>query len=493
MSGSRYEARIRGVLEGRRNETAIDMDGAAFTWGEARAVASAVEQTLDEARLAETERVGLMGRNRPAHFAALWGVFVSRRCASMVHAFQPPGALASDLAANRWPVVIGERRDWTPEVIAAADAAGTAGYAFSGDADKPLEPVTREARPGPQADRRPGGETVLQLLSSGTTGKPKRISLSRTSVDEMIERTIELFELAGPAQNTTLIMPWPLASIGGTNSALPAVALGQTLAIQEKFNAPRMLELIRRYRPPFLGIPPAAMGMLLQLKPSREDLSSVKVVVSGSAPLDLNVHRALAEEYGLPVVVNYGATEFCGIITGWPTDAATLVAKRGSAGRALPGMQIRIVSGETGEVLPAGQTGLVEALVPRVGPDWVRTNDLAHMDEDGFLFLEGRADDAILRGGFKIVPEEVVEVLRTHPKVGDAALIGIPDERVGMVPAAAIEKRAGAPAPTPRELEDFLRTKLPGYKIPAHFAIVDEIPRTQSMKPRREGLRALFS
>ncbi|TAL03588.1 MAG: long-chain fatty acid--CoA ligase, partial [Rhodospirillaceae bacterium] len=201
----------------------------------------------------------------------------------------------------------------------------------------------------------------------------------------------------------------------------------------------------------------------------------------------------LEEDYGIPVAEFYGATEFAGIITGWTSaDLKLLTAKRGSVGRALPGIQIRVVSSETGAPLPVGQTGLVEALVPRIGPEWARTNDLARLDEAGFLYLEGRADDAILRGGFKVIPEEVAAVLRTHPKVGDAALIGIPDERVGMVPAAAIEKRAGGSAPTSQELEEFLRSRLPAYKIPVRFAVVDEIPRTESMKPRREGMRALF-
>jgi acyl-CoA synthetase (AMP-forming)/AMP-acid ligase II len=494
MSTSRYAGRIRAALEARPTEMAIDFDGAPFTWGEARAVASAVERALEAAGVARGEKVGLMGRNRPAHFAALWGLFVANRCASMVHAFQPPAALAADLAANRWPVVVGERRDWTDEVVAAAAAAGTVAFAFADDAARPLERVTRAATPGPDADRRADDETVLQLLSSGTTGKPKRISLSRTSVDDMIARTIEQFEMAGPTAGATQVMPWPLASLGGSNAALPAAALGQPMAIQEKFDAPRMLEMIRRYRPPFLSIPPAALSMLLQLNPSREDLACVKMFTSGSAPLDLNVHRRLEEDYGVPVAVAYGATEFAGIISNWlPRDMALLGKKRGAAGRALPGMQIRVVSQQTGEPLPPGESGLIEALVPRVGPDWVRTNDLAHMDEDGFLYLEGRADDAILRGGFKVIPEEVSEALRTHPKVGDAAVIGIADERLGMAPAAVVQKRAGAPAPTGEELEAFLRSKLPPYKIPTRFAIVDEIPRTESMKPRREGLRALFS
>ncbi|TAL02177.1 MAG: hypothetical protein EPO08_07715, partial [Rhodospirillaceae bacterium] len=307
MSRSRYEAQIRKVLGERQQETAIDADGIQFTWGEVKSVVSAIERILDETGLVEPEKVGLMGRNLPAHFAALWGVFVSGRCASMVQAFQPPQALAADLTANRWPLVIGEPRDWTAEVIAAAEAAGTVGYAFAEPAGTRLERVTRAAKPGPQTDRSPEGETVLQLLSSGTTGKPKRISLSRTAVDEMIERTIQQFEMAGPATNATQLLPWPLASLGGTNGALPAVALGQRLAIQEKFDAPKMLELIRRYRPAFLSIPPSAVGMLLQLKPSREDLASVKLYSSGSAPLDSNVRRMLEEDYGIPVAEFYGA------------------------------------------------------------------------------------------------------------------------------------------------------------------------------------------
>lgn len=152
-----------------------------------------------------------------------------------------------------------------------------------------------------------------------------------------------------------------------------------------------------------------------------------------------------------------------------------------------------MLSPETGESLPKGESGLIEALVPRVSDDWVRTNDVVRLDEDGFVFLEGRADDAIIRGGFKIVPEEVAEVLRTNPGVGDAALIGISDERGEMVPAAAIEPRAGQMPPDEKELEEFLRDRLPGYKIPARWAIVDKIPRTQTLKPQREGMRALFA
>jgi acyl-CoA synthetase (AMP-forming)/AMP-acid ligase II len=494
MPRSSYVPQIREVLRGRPDATAIDFDGTLFTWREAAAVASAAEALLDTLGVPEFGRIGLMGRSRPVHFAMLWGIFVAGRCTCMVHAFQPPAALAEDVATHRWPVLFGESRDWASEVIAAADAAGTVGYALSDDAFNPFVRVTQREAPSPELLAPPVDDTIIQLLSSGTTGKPKPIYLSLRSIDELIERTRFQFASGGSGESAPQIVPWPLSSLGGTNAALPAVTLGQLVVIQEKFDAPRFLEQLRRYRPSFLSMPPAAMAMLLQLRPAREDLASVELYFNGAAPLDPNVRTVLEEEYGLPVANAYGATEFAGIISSWvPEDFALLRAKRGSCGRALPGMELRIVSQDDGRVLAAGETGLVEALVPRVSNDWVRTNDLAYMDEDGFLFLQGRADDAIIRGGFKVLPEEVAEVLRTHPKVGDAALIGIPDERLGMVPAAAVEKRASSEAPTAQELDAFLRERLAPYKLPVRYAIVSEIPRTASMKPRREGLRALFA
>ncbi|MBW8753732.1 MAG: long-chain fatty acid--CoA ligase [Sphingomonadales bacterium] len=494
MPRSSYVPKIREILAARPDEPAIDFDGRLFTWREAQAVAVAVEELLDELGVPEFGRVGLMGRSRPVHFALLWGLFVAGRCTAMVHAFQPPAALAEDVATHRWPVLFGEKRDWTAEVVAAADAAGTAGYALTDDAFAPFVRVTLRAEPAADLLAAPADDTIIQLLSSGTTGKPKPIYLSLHSIDELIERTRFQFVSGGAGESAPQIVPWPLSSLGGTNAALPAVTLGQLVVIQEKFDAPRFLEQLRKYRPSFLSMPPAAMAMLLQLKPAREDLASVKLYFNGAAPLDPNVRTVMEEEYGLPVANAYGATEFAGIISSWvPEDFALLKAKRGSCGRALPGMKLRIVSQEDGTALPAGEVGLVEALVPRVSDDWIRTNDLAYLDEDGFLFLEGRADDAIIRGGFKVIPEEIAEVLRTHPKVGDAALIGIPDERLGMVPAAVVEKRLEGDAPTPDELDAFLRSRLAAYKLPVRYAVVPAIPRTASMKPRREGLRALFA
>jgi len=493
MQPSRFEQRIRDTLKADPQGMAVDHDGKAYSWAQFAAVAGAVEELLDAMAIPDGAAVGLVGRNLPAHFAAVIGIFLANRCTSMVYAFQSPASLAADIAENRWPVLLAERRDWTEDVIAAANEAATVGFAFPEGGASVFEPVTRHERPDPATLADEPGDIAIQLLSSGTTGKPKRISLDREAVDEMIERTIFQFELSGPAGGATQIIPWPVVSLGGVNALLPAMALGQPIAIQERFDAAGMLALIRKYRPPFLSLPPVGLARMLQLDPAKEDLASVKLYFSGTAPLDPNVRQRMMDEYGILVAEAYGATEFAGIISSWvPEDLHLTREKAGSVGRALPGIAIRVVSEETGEALSQGETGLIEALVPRIGDDWVRTNDVGRLDYDGFLFLEGRADDAINRGGFKIVPEEVAEVLRLHPLVGDAALVGIADARSGQVPAAVVEPRDPASPPDEEELVAFLKERLPSYKLPARFAIVPEIPRTATLKPRREGLRALF-
>jgi acyl-CoA synthetase (AMP-forming)/AMP-acid ligase II len=122
----------------------------------------------------------------------------------------------------------------------------------------------------------------------------------------------------------------------------------------------------------------------------------------------------------------------------------------------------------------------------------VRTTDLAAIDPDGFVFHRGRADGAIARGGFKILPETVVETLRRHEGVSDAAVVGLPDARLGEVPAAAIEPRPGAPRPSPAELERHVRAHLPATHVPVRFLVLDALPRTPSMKVRLGEVRAML-
>ena len=152
------------------------------------------------------------------------------------------------------------------------------------------------------------------------------------------------------------------------------------------------------------------------------------------------------KRYRIPVLSNYGATEFAGAIAGWTLKDKKLWGprKRGSVGRAHHGIELRVVDQDTGDVLPAGQTGLLEARggqLPAEEGAWLRTTDLAVLDDEGFLFIHGRADEAINRGGFKIPPTVIEEALATHPAVDEAAAVAMTDARLGQVPAAAVTLR----------------------------------------------------
>src|SRR4029453_3715721 len=150
------------------------------------------------------------------------------------------------------------------------------------------------------------------------------------------------------------------------------------------------------------------------------------------------------------------------------------------------GVTLRIRDQETNEVLPVGsdKIGVVEVLHDDIGPEWIRTTDLGRLDDEGFLYLHGRADGVINRGGFKIHPSVIESALMQHPAVAFCAVVGLPHERLGRGPGAAGGVKAGGAAPTVREIDAFLRERLPSTNIPTDYRIVGELPRTPSLKIR---------
>jgi acyl-coenzyme A synthetase/AMP-(fatty) acid ligase len=134
----------------------------------------------------------------------------------------------------------------------------------------------------------------------------------------------------------------------------------------------------------------------------------------------------------------------------------------------------------------------LEVISPRVGTDWIRTSDLAMIDEDGFVFHRGRADGAIMRGGFKILPETIERALLSHEAVADVAATGVPDKRLGQVPAVAILLKSDVPQPTTKELEAFLRQRIEATHIPVVWRFVEKMPHNSMMKVDRRALKSLF-
>jgi long-chain acyl-CoA synthetase len=287
----------------------------------------------------------------------------------------------------------------------------------------------------------------------------------------------------------------PLVHIGGVFRVLQCVAEGRPFVLLERFELSRWIEAVRKYRPRTVSLVPAALRMVLHSDLGREDLASIRAVTSGTAPLSAEDADAFTEKYGIPVLTSYAATEFGGGVAGWtlPDHQKYWQAKRGSVGRANPGAQLRVV-GDDGTPLEPDQVGLLEVKPGQLGPSgqWMRTTDMARIDADGFLWIIGRADQAIIRGGFKVMPDDVRTALESHPAVAGAAVVGRHDERLGETPVAMVELREPASVDVGR-LADFLRTRLARYEIPTDIVVVDRLPRTPSGKPDLSAVRRFFS
>jgi acyl-coenzyme A synthetase/AMP-(fatty) acid ligase len=166
--------------------------------------------------------------------------------------------------------------------------------------------------------------------------------------------------------------------------------------------------------------------------------------------------------------------------------------KRGSVGRTHPGVEISVIDPATGDVLAPGVHGIIRVRSAQAsGGDtqWVRTNDLGTVDDDGFIWIDGRADDVINRGGFKIFPTEVEDCLEAHPQVRESVIFGVADERLGEVPVAVVVTAGDV---TAEDLIAWVRSRLTGYKVPVRIQLTDSIPRNSAMKILRKQVRQEF-
>jgi acyl-CoA synthetase (AMP-forming)/AMP-acid ligase II len=440
-------------------------------------------------------------RNHPTMVGAMLGVVSGRRCIVTVNPHQGDGKLLGELRTLRLPVLAGLDVDFARDGVQAICAElGMAAISVDGARSDPATPMPGLERvgPGEHDATRPG--VAVEMLTSGTTGPPKRIPLAY----EAFERTIGAAGLhykqgagepedAGPKlRSGVAIVSAPFVHMSGIFRTLLNVCEGRRVVLLDRFTIDGFVAAVREHRPRAVSLVPTALRMVLDANVDPADLSSIEVVTSGSARLDPDVQRAFETRYGIAVLPSYGATEFAGGVAGWtlPLHREWADRKHGSVGRPQPGRALRVVDPETGVELANDEVGLLEVGSTRTD-EWVRTTDLARLDADGFLWIHGRVDDAILRGGFKVFPGDIVDVLRSHPAVRDCGVTGMPDERLGAVPVAAVELVDGAVV-TSDELLQFARDHLTAYQVPREIAVVDELPRTPSMKVSAPGVLALF-
>jgi long-chain acyl-CoA synthetase len=487
-------ARLRRVVSAEPETTALTFEDRGYPWEFLRRGVDDLDRLLAEAGAPDAHRVGIVLRNRPGHLATLVAVVATGREVVTLSPFHGDVALAEDISTLAPQVLVAAAEDWARPGVATA-AAGVAALPLeTGEEDLPFRPRPAGWKVAPSPAER--GDVAVLMQTSGTTGRPKRVELT-------YRKLTAAFEASGtPVAATEVrlrrhpsILWTSLVHIGGLYFAIANVAAGLQTALLERFDVRKWADLVRRTRPRRVRLAPTALRMVLQSDLPDDTFDGVEQVSSGTAPLAPDDADRFTARFGVPVLSVYGATEFAGAIAGW--DLALYqewwTAKRGSVGRPFRGIELRIVDRTAGERVPAGAVGALEAKGAQLpGDGWVRTTDLANLDEDGFLYIHGRADDAINRGGFKIVPSELEDVLRDHPAVRDASAVGIPDERLGEVPVAAVTIRDGAARPAAAELREWLAERLARYHLPTEIKLVDELPRTPSMKVSRPDVRALF-
>lgn len=474
-------------------QPAIQFEGRWRTWGDVRRVAETVRRLVESSGAHPCAPVLFIVRNVPAVLAALLGLIVAGRNIRMLYSFQSPGAIATDVCRLKPGIVVATEQDYGAEVLAAIREQGAAAIALHEMRASMLPDLDRSIA---ELDPRAPAEPTIEIQTSGTTGPPKHFPVT---YDMAVRHFVERNGLSAIVQEIGVQPPAllyaALGNISGLMTVLPALMRGEPMILLDRFNLDGWRDYVRTYRPMHIGLQPVAVQMLLDADTPREDLASLRSVITGSAPLDPKVHRAFEARYGIPIFLSYGATEFLGTVAAMTPALreAWGEPKFGSVGRAVSGVQLRTVHPETGEVLPSGVEGVLEVYAERIKPEWIHTSDLALIDGDGFLFLRGRADSAIIRGGFKLLPETIERGLLRHEAVSAAAVVGVPDRRLGQVPGAAIQFNSSVQPTSLEELQAHLRQHVPATHIPVHWRFVEKLPRTPSMKVDRRAVARLFN
>jgi acyl-CoA synthetase (AMP-forming)/AMP-acid ligase II len=478
---------IRNQLEADPERPLIQFKGEWINRGQLRKLADKLDAALRDQGIADDAPIGFAPHSHPEWCGALMALLAANRPIVMLYSYQSSEALAAKLTDLRVPVAILAAGQWSDKVLAAAREAGTAAIALSRDDVEVLAPWSPEAGP---SQRKAGPELGMDLLTSGTTGAPKHFHIS---YQRMHDRMVVGTAFGADANGMPLLAFFPPSNISGIYTMMPVLVAGHRMVMLEKFDIAAWTEFVRTYRPTTMGLPVAAVQMILDADLDEDTMSSLDYVSTGASTLDPALRRAFEARYRMPVVQAYGATEFGGVITNMSFEDRTSYgdAKADSVGRALPGVELRVRDPNSGELLPAGAEGVLEVKLPVDDSDWIVTTDLVVIDEDGFLFHRGRLDGAIMRGGFKVLPEQITQALMELPGVRAVAVVGLPDSRLGAVPAALVEPIEGADL-TQEMLDAHLRAKLPAPSIPRYYKFTDKLPRTISLKPDLKAAAACF-
>ncbi|WP_156689326.1 AMP-binding protein [Mycobacterium sp. Marseille-P9652] len=344
-------------------------------------------------------------------------------------------------------------------------------------------------------------ETALIIYSSGTTGRPKGVTLSQRALANHAANLAPAFPFEEGDANLVCM---PLFHVGGIGYALFGIAAGVPTIVTRDADAGTLTDAVRAGATHAFFVPPVIARFMQSERP--DVISGLRYIVYGAAPMPLPMlHQALDTWPETNFVQVYGQTELCGAVTAL-SDADHRDPHRPglqlSAGKAVQGCEIRVVDPETGVEAPVGQPGEIwvrsnqnmsgylnrpEATAETItADDWVRTGDIGRLDADGYVYVEDRLRDMIITGGENVYGPEVESVLIEHPAIADAAVIGVPDDLWGESVKAIVVATADVDA---ADVIGFCREHLAGYKCPRSVEFVPSLPRNASGKILKAQLR----
>jgi acyl-CoA synthetase (AMP-forming)/AMP-acid ligase II len=334
-----------------------------------------------------------------------------------------------------------------------------------------------------------GDDEALVLFTSGTTGLPKPISITHGVVSQRLQFYAAAVDPDVP--QATDMMSAPIFHIGGTLGLLVSLHAGHKLVVLPRFEAGTWLRAVEEQRVSQTFVVPTMLQRILDHPDfAARDLTSLRQVSYGAAAAPVRlVERALDALPHVGFSNVFGQTETLGAYALLTADDHRARYKLGSAGRPLPGVEVRIV-GASGEDCPVDEVGEVWVRAAQnVSRDWLHTGDLASLDDEGYLHPAGRITDTINRGGEKFGPIEVEEVLRAHPAVRDAGVAGVPDPEMGQRVGAVVVADGAVDA---GDLGAFCAARLARYKLPEWIVFADDLPYSNLGKVGRTALTALI-
>jgi len=347
----------------------------------------------------------------------------------------------------------------------------------------------------------PEPEDIANIAyTSGATLRPRGIMLSHQNLVRNAAISADKFRQT--AEDIAVLFALPLHHVVGLEAVLlTSVSKGSAVVMLPGLSISGLMGTIEKERATiFMGVPFIFILMVHMAEEEgiKHDLSSLRLCCAGGAPISTDVMKRFQQLYGLDIVQFWGLTEATAHLTRQPIDGT---GKLGSVGKALPGWGVKIVD-DNGKELPPNKPGEIivsgpimkeyynnpRATAETIKNGWLYTGDIGRVDEDGELFILGRKKEMIIAKGQNIYPSDIEDVLNAHPKVAEAAVVGIPDELRGEVVRAVISLKAGETA-TEQEIKRFCLERIANHKVPRQVIFLDSLPKTTTGKIRKEDLK----